>query len=253
MGFKMPPSEKVRHLTAGIMLFTIFTLTPAVAISERLLPGKDSEDAPAVEVDAGTSPSFAGGGLFAGIYLGAALPQDEDQHIRASGFGVVAESTDRNVNFDASITSGVRVGYWSKRRLWLGVAMDVSYFQMDSHRKDISVYPVSALLMFRLPNRRFQPYMGIGPALFINKMAFSIDLSGLSSGMTGNFNDTSYDVGLDTRAGFAIDFYRNTGLFAEYRFTHYSDKFTDRIANVKVDVDTNSNTHHIIIGISYRF
>jgi opacity protein-like surface antigen len=197
--------------------------------------------------------TLARGGMFADIYFGASMPQDEDLHMRSSGFGVVAESTDADVSYDASFTSGIRVGYWSKKRLWLGLAMDVSYFKMDSDKKDITLYPISTLLMLRLPKRRFQPYVGIGPALFVSKMKFTVDLSELSSGGTGTFNDTSFDVGLDARAGLAVAWYGNTGIFAEYRFTHHSAEFDDTLAGVKVDVETDSNTHHFMVGISYRF
>ena len=197
--------------------------------------------------------TLARGGMFADIYFGASMPQDEDLHMRSSAFGVVAGSTDANVNYDASFTSGARVGYWFKSRLWLGFAMDVSYFEMDSDKKDITLYPISTLLMLRLPKRRFQPYVGIGPALFVSKMKFTVDLSELSSGGTGTFNDTSFDVGLDARAGLAVAWYGNTGIFAEYRFTHHSAEFDDTLAGVKVDVETDSNTHHLMVGISYRF
>lgn len=198
-------------------------------------------------------PTLARGGMFADVYFGASMPQDEDLHMRSSAFGVVAESTDADVNYDASFTSGARVGYWSKSRLWLGFAMDVSYFKMDSDKKDITLYPISTLLMLRLPKRRFQPYVGIGPALFVSKMKFTVDLSELSSGGTGTFDDTSFDVGLDTRAGLAVAWYRNTGIFAEYRFTHHSAEYNDTLAGVKVDIETDSNTHHLMVGISYRF
>jgi opacity protein-like surface antigen len=198
-------------------------------------------------------PTLARGGMFADVYFGASMPQDEDLHMRSSAFGVVAESTDADVNYDASFTFGARVGYWSKSRLWLGFAMDVSYFKMDSDKKDITLYPISTLFMLRLPKHRFQPYVGIGPALFFSKMKFTVDLSELSSGGTGTFDDTSFDVGLDTRAGLAVAWYRNTGIFAEYRFTHHSAEYNDTLAGVKVDVETDSNTHHLMVGISYRF
>ena len=218
----------------------------------KILDNKTPEDDSWKEKNPSTPLSLAGGGLFAGFYFGGAIPGDGDQHIRSSAFGVVAQSTEKNVNYDTSITLGFRLGYWFKSRLWLGTAMDVSYFQVDSDRKDITVYPVSGLLLLRMPNYRFQPYIGIGPAFFISKIRFSVDLSPLSSGGTGYFEDTSCDLGLDTRAGFAMDIDNKTAIFAEYRFTRYSAKYTDFISDVTVDLDMNTHTHHIFIGISYR-
>ena len=218
----------------------------------KILDNKTPEDDSWKEKNSSIPSSLARGGLFADFYFGGAIPGDGDQHIRSSAFGVVAQSTEKNVNYDTSITLGFRLGYWFKSRLWLGTAMDVSYFQVDSDRKDITVYPVSGLLLLRMPNYRFQPYIGIGPAFFISKMRFSVDLNPLSSGDTGYFEDTSCDLGLDTRAGFAMDIDNNTAIFAEYRLTRYSPKYTDCISNVMVDLDMDTHTHHVFIGISYR-
>ncbi len=224
-----------------------------VGSQEQLLAGLIAVGALSQEAVKSIRPTLARGGMFADVYFGASMPQDEDLHMRSSAFGGIAESTDADVNYEASFTSGARVGYWFKSRLWLGFAMDVSYFKMDSEKKDITLYPISTLLMLRLPKRRFQPYVGIGPALFVSKMKFTVDLSELSSGGTGTFDDTSFDVGLDTRAGLAVAWYKNTAIFAEYRFTHHSAEYNDTLAGVKVDVETDSNTHHLMVGISYRF
>ncbi len=197
--------------------------------------------------------TLARSGMFADIYFGASMPQDEDLHMRSSAFGVVAGSTDAAVSYDTSIISGARVGYWSKSRLWLGFAMDISYFRMDSDKKDITLYPISTLMMLRLPKGRFQPYVGVGPALFVGKMKFDVDLSQLNSGGIRTFDDTSFNVGLDTRAGLAVAWYGNIAIFAEYRFTHHSAEYDDTLAGVEVDVETDSNTHHFMVGISYRF
>jgi len=224
-----------------------------VGSQKQLVAGLIAAGALSQEKAKGIRPTLARGGLFVDLYFGASMPQDEDLHMRSSAFGVIAESTDANVNYDASFTTGARVGYWSKKRLWLGLAMDVSYYKMDSDKKDITLYPISTLLMLRLPKRRFQPYVGIGPAIFVSKMKFSVDLSQLSSGGTETFNDTTFDLGLDTRAGLAVAVYGNTAIFAEYRFTHHSIEFDDYLAGVKVDVATDPNTHHFMAGISYRF
>ena len=278
---KCPSKHHAGLLSAVVLLLTVLISTPPTAFSSSVLSAEETEtsqnqtieasgngycaggemkildkkmpeDDSREEKNSSTSLSLAGGGLFADYYFGGAIPGDGDQHIRSSAFGVVARSIEKNVNYDTSITLGFRLGYWFKSRLWLGTAMDVSYFQVDSERKDISVYPVSGLLLLRMPNYRFQPYIGIGPALFISKMRFSVDLSPLSSGDTGYFEDTSCDLGLDTRAGFAMDIDKNTAIFAEYRLTRYSAKYTDCISDVKVDLDMNTHTHHIFIGISYR-
>jgi hypothetical protein len=193
-------------------------------------------------------PPPAAAEWFTDIYLGAATTMDEDVTVRISGVSVKKKG-----EFDAAFTLGVRGGYWFEAVPWLGLAVDASFFNPDA---DLTVFPVSALLMLRWPlltspefsKGRLQPYLGVGPGVFVSALK-----SDLRPALEGTFSDTSVDLGLDVRAGLTWMFNKNTGLFAEYRFTHVSPRFSDSPADVSVRIDTELNSHHLLVGVSFRF
>ena len=182
------------------------------------------------------------------VYLGAAITQKEDVAIQIEGL-----RASEKVDFDTSFTLGARVAYWFESTPWLGLALDASFYNPDA---DLTVFPVSALLMFRwplltsveFPKGRLQPYAGIGPGVFVSTT--KVDLR---PELPAEFSDTSIDLGLDARAGLAWLFAKNTAVFVEYRFTHVSPHFEDRPADLKTTVDVDLNTHHMLVGISFRF
>src|SRR3972149_5951715 len=182
------------------------------------------------------------------IYLGAAITQKEDVAIQIEGL-----RAREKLHFDPPFTLGARVAYWFESAPWLGLALDASVYNPDA---DLTVFPVSALLMLRwplltsveFPKGRLQPYAGIGPGVFVSTT--KVDLR---PELPAEFSDTSIDLGLDARAGLAWLFAKNTAVFVEYRFTHVSPHFEDRPADLKTTVDVDLNTHHMLVGISFRF
>ena len=46
---------------------------------------------------------------------------------------------------------------------------------------------------------------------------------------------------------------QNLGLFAEYRFTHVAPTFSFDRAGGTTKAETTFNTHHLVIGASFRF
>jgi opacity protein-like surface antigen len=184
---------------------------------------------------------------FLDAYLGPALTSSTK--LEFTEFG---ETQRQNVNGRSSPSFGVRAGRWLEDfdLPWIAVAFDVSYFRPD---QNVQTIPVSVLLMARysflkdeeFPGGRLQPYVGVGPGLF-----FSI-LDGNIGAQTGH--STSKDIGLDTRVGLAYRFDSNWAGFAEYRFTHVSPSWNVDIFAGKTDASTTFNTHHIVLGVSYRF
>jgi opacity protein-like surface antigen len=88
-------------------------------------------------------------------------------------------------------------------------------------------------------------YGGVGPGLFISNL----------DGFIGRFegSDTSVDIGVDTRVGVSYRMESNWAIFAEYRFTHVSPSFEINAFDNKTSSDTNFNTSHFLLGVSYRF
>lgn len=182
---------------------------------------------------------------FADGYIGAALTSKDE--VTFTTFG--RERT-QDVDYKSSPVFGVRFGRWFDGLPWLGVAVDASYFRANA---DLQVFPLSALLMLRygflrdgdFKEGRLQPYAGIGGGIFISNLDGSI---GFIDG-----SDTSVDPGLDVRAGLAWRVETSWAAFLEYRFTHVSPTYTIEPFGGPTSGHTTLNTHHLVLGLSYRF
>ncbi len=178
---------------------------------------------------------------------GGSFTSDGDVDLKALGFSVGGTA-----EFEDSGTVGGRGGYWFESVPWVGLALDVSYFAPDIENggPELDVIPVSPLLMLRapiasdaeFPHGRFQPFLGIGPGIFITVLE---DDSG--------YEDTPADVGLDLQAGLRFLATRNISLFLQYRFTSYQAQASDDIAGISVDTDIDLDTHHVAGGIGFSF
>ena len=167
-------------------------------------------------------------------------------------FDVFDEEQKQDVSGRSSPSFGVRVGKWFDdfQLPWLGVALDVSYFRPAV---DVQTIPISLLLMARygflkdeeFKDGRLQPYAAVGPGLFISHASGSIGFN--------DVDDTSTNIGLDLRLGLLLRIDSNWGAFTEYRFTHVSPTWDVDAFGVKTSASTTFNTHHILLGVSYRF
>lgn len=208
---------------------------------------------------------------FIDLYGGVASTQDADVSVEERSPFFAPAEVSRNVDFDTSITFGGRLGYWSESVPWLGVALDVSTFRAEGKDVDIAVFPVSALLMVRwplltseeFPKGQLQPYVGVGPGLFISD--FEVDFRPTVAEKVSEWI-VDVDVGLDARAGLAWQIHRHFALFGEYRFTHVNLEFEEEgcltfacafvplaTEATKRTAETTLDTHHFLIGVSFRF
>ena len=186
---------------------------------------------------------------FTDLYLGGTITQDADATVR-----VLGTSFTERADFGSDFTLGGRVGHYFERLPWLGWAFDASYYQLA---EDLTVVPLSALLLLRwpllphqdVPKGRLQPYVGIGPGLFWSHATPDVMLDT----QTERFSATSVDLGLDARAGFVWQFHKHTAIFWEYRFTHVNPTFTDDVSGVRTTTEAPLNTHHLQVGLSFRF
>jgi opacity protein-like surface antigen len=211
-----------------------------------------------------TGPAQALAEGFIDIYGGWASTQDADVDvsISSSSLGFVStESHTEKVDFDSSYALGVRAGYWFEKFPYVGIAGDLSYFKAENKTTGIHVIPISLLLMLRyplfrsekFPRGRIQPYAGIGPGFFI-----SVSDVDFRPTLPKTFSGTSFDVGLDLRAGIAWQFHKHLALFGEYRYTDFSIDLEQTdilygLAGTKETMKTQLATNHFLIGISYRF
>jgi opacity protein-like surface antigen len=160
-----------------------------------------------------------------------------------------------------SFAIGARGGYWTE---FAGLGLDFFYHQPDIKGQtatlvvpgftpfsgrissaDVNAYGIGLDVLFRLPllkseslpQGRVQPYVAVGPVLFIT----DAEIDGI--------DDTATSVGVKVGAGLAAMLTRNIGLFAEYRFSHHRPEFESN--GVKLEADF--NTHYGLVGLAIRF
>jgi len=199
-------------------------------------------------------------------YAGIALTNDADSNLTGTSVFGPSYHVSGTTKWKDSFVFGGRMGYWFDTVPFLGLALDVSWFQPEEDVSigpaKIDVMPISVLLMYRVPlgtspdfpQGRFQPYLGVGPGAFYTK--FKLDYT--SPGMSIHISDTSWDIGLDVRGGLTFLFTRNIGIFAEYRFTYVDPQWeVDLLSGGRpigtLTGDIELATHHIMGGLTLRF
>jgi opacity protein-like surface antigen len=215
---------------------------------------------------------------FADLYLGRSFTQSHDvQKTDTSGLTV----TFQDVGFDSSVAGGGRFGYWfttvpflPRVGLNVGLGLDVFHVQPDISSQaviattpsgivpvaladtNLSVTTIGFDVMLRwpvlpsqqFPKGRLQPYVRIGPAIFMAKASDTTNF-----GPPNNQSNTDTSVGVKVAGGVAWQFHQNLAVFGEYRFTHFSPEFTFNTLRLRTPVDTDINTHYLLSGISFRF
>ena len=231
-----------RRMTQAKLFVTVFLVTSLLAIVPPIALAEWSTD----------------------FHFGRARTRDAgvDVEIFSSSWGLVrVRSATEKVDFTTSLAFGGRIGYWFENLRWLGLALDLSFFEAKDETVDITSIPLSLLLMLRwpllkaeeFPNRRLQPYAGIGPGFF-----YSYSKVDFGSRLPETVSGYSSDLGVDVRGGIAWQFHKHMAMFGEYRYTHVSIEFdqTDILygfAGNRETLDTTVKTNHFLIGISFRF
>jgi hypothetical protein len=232
------------------------------------------------------APARARAEGFFDFYLGAAFPQDDevdvdtdDAVLNAGVPGTDGEvfrnayPKNRNFDWETSPSAGIRGGYWFEFQeftpSFIGVGLDLSYYRVfeDTDFGEINIWatPMTPLLMLRLPlgysedypGGRVQPYVAVGPGFTFT--AAEADLSNLGIGLD-DFEDATFAVGFDGRAGLAVQLGRHFALFGEYRYTYLEPEFDDTVDDFRsakfeteIDIDPKIAAHHIVFGASFRF
>jgi len=208
---------------------------------------------------------------FVDLYLGGAFTEKHDVDTQVPG-GVVSAL---DVSFNNSFTGGLRGGYWlpfDVGPLNFGFGLDFSHFAPNIGRQstvfcrnvcvngvfddlDLSVWVIGFDALLRAPllkspefsNGRLQPYLRVGPALFVAHAndSFNFDPS--------NQSDSDTSVGFKLGTGVTWLFTKNIGVFGEYRYMHLTPEFTFRDDGTTANVSTSINTHSLLVGVTFRF
>ena len=172
------------------------------------------------------------------------------------------ESDSEEIDFDPSGLYGLRGGFWSDSIRQIGWAIDVFYFEADSEKVDVSVIPLSVLLMLRLPlfvrnefpGGKLQPYFGFGPSACF----FDIEVQ-FQPIIERTISRHYAEFGWQLQMGLLWQFHKEYGLFVEYRYTtfrineEWEEDATFLTSGHTEKVKTTLDTHHFLMGISFRF
>lgn len=218
---------------------------------------------------AASAPVPAAAEGFFDLYFGAGFPENGDVDVASDGnLPALGFAYSGRRSYETSPSIGLRGGYWFEGATpFLGLGLDLSYYRAFEDTKtaplDIYALPLTPLLMLRvpiastpqMPGGRVQPYAAVGPGLTIS--VAHADLSEAGFG-TRDFTDASFDVGLDVRGGLAVQLGRRVALFGEYRYTRLRPEYEDEVdnnfgADPDVDIEPDLDTHHLALGVSFRF
>ncbi len=206
-------------------------------------------------------PHPAQAGLFVDAYVGGAFSRNSEIN-----FSILDTVRDADIDTEDSFIVGGRLGYWIGFFPWLGVALDISYFEMDGDppaavgdvpipslsnldKAHFEILPISALVMLRIPSiispipfiTGLKPYVGIGPTLMLTRVDFE------------GFDASGTALGFDLRIGLRWELLPVIGFFAEYRYSKVEDKFQDAVRDFSTSLDIDFSTHHVVGGVSLRF
>jgi opacity protein-like surface antigen len=183
---------------------------------------------------------------FIDIYAGNAKTDKGTADITSN----VGFNTSGDVEYDSSFTAGGRIGGWIGR--YFGVGFDVFHFNSDEKDSPVeqSNLAFALDLMARLPlfagtdlpNGRLQPYITIGPAIFVS----TLEMPGFTEGR-------STTVGFKGGAGLKFLFTQNIGLFGEYRYTYFESKHDLQINFATAEITQRIGTHHFVGGLAIHF
>ncbi len=209
---------------------------------------------------------------FGSLYLGYGITSSDELT-----FTQRMPRTFEDVEFRKTAVWGGRAGYWFRENealggislgragRYLGADLDFSYFRprIPSQRvrtdvgrgflgaMDVEVVTLTPEVLARdpllvdkeFPQGRLQPYIGLGPAIFIT----SANDSGAFGPRGGSA--AAFGVGFIGRTGVAWHVTENVQLFTEYRFVHASPEFKFTRGPVELTI----NSHHFNVGVSYVF
>lgn len=195
---------------------------------------------------------------FLDLYAGMTFTTDDNTKIETGPPVIDTGNLRDDTSFDPAVTGGARLGWWTEKPGWLGLALDVSHLRPEEDGgvgKDLEMRltPVSVLLMARYPllanddapGGVIQPYMGLGPTFVFSKARFHIGAA--------RYEDGQFDLGLDARAGLAGMLGKHLGLFAEYRLIYFTADYGDSFGTSQAKISVDHLSNGVVGGVTLRF
>ena len=120
------------------------------------------------------APSLATAELYTDSGLDLLIPENQDLELH---FSTLYEDSDLMYSDDVSYNSyDEQLGYWFEDIPWLGIASEAPLLQPDEQNQETSIDtdtnfdPLSGFLLLRFPKGQLQPFVGIGPTLFVSDL-----------------------------------------------------------------------------------
>jgi hypothetical protein len=213
---------------------------------------------------------------FADVYGGSAYTPRSDVTLVIRPGGRASDHTFHNVKWDPSLELGARGGYWLDAVPWYGFGLDVFQFtaSIPTQTVDSTIVGISApatlqsigisvvaiafdVVRLRYPllvsseysKGRLQPYVTAGPALF------RIKATNAGNGELTRHSDTDSSIGYKVGGGLSWQLTKEAAIFGEYRYTHVRAEpvFGSAGSSLRVPLQFDLNTHHLVAGVSFSF
>jgi len=199
---------------------------------------------------------------FADAYIGGSSTVAKNNRFQVNG--TVVRDLEQS---DISTPGGGRLGYWLETYPWLGLALDLSAWNLNfndigppqlSSLESLTVAAISPLVMVRLPldkseqfpKGRIQPYVAGGPTFFYTVLS---EFAGHTVQSPAVLDDSSMTLGFDLRGGIAVFLTKNFGIFAEYRYLQVRPTLESNTGSGVVQYQPTFQTNAGVVGITYRF
>jgi opacity protein-like surface antigen len=210
---------------------------------------------------------------YVAAYAGISLLSDTD--LKTDFVSVPNQFQARGLRFstevDNSAVIGGKIGYWFDFFPLVGAELDIYAFSPDifsppqtsgsvrlttPNTFDVSVTSVSFNLMGRypllkspdFPRGRIQPYIGIGPGLFITS------IEDLEPDPRDNIGSKTLTFGgLQIIGGLKFFILKKLSLFAEYKFSHFTADLSGASERFNLGATQNIDASHFYGGVAYHF
>ena len=207
-----------------------------------------------------------------GVTLPSVLPSSFDNGLTNANttgtLGVITQGgAISDQSLQRSILYGGKIGHYFKAVPWLGLELEVYNTTPHIKQQAIQFYGPSGLIgetnftglnfrvltvapfnvMFRLPKTRLQPYIGVGPGIFLAR----IEDPALTSGNT----QSSTGFGLNAQAGVRYYITRQIALLGEGKFNYTKFSFDETPAGAfnLFGFDADYKIFHASFGLSVHF
>ncbi|MDP3092491.1 MAG: OmpW family outer membrane protein [Nitrospira sp.] len=172
-----------------------------------------------------------------------------------------------NVGLNNSIMYGMKVGHYFGSVPWLGVELEgfVTTPHRPQQRLTLGVpgsgnvtleeggatnrfIVVSPVLLARYQAGAFEPYVGVGPGLFM------LHQKQLTSAASGTAYSQSYTgIGLNTQVGLRYRLTDHVSMFGEWKFNYARLNLPGQADVNHFGINAIATLHHFVFGVAYHF